>query len=141
MDIKKLLVNMGLLGLLVFSTIAFIVITQEDSNIENKITDNDLINETYEDLGESFSSSESETISDNFGKTPPTQQFGELEVTSILAPTRLAKSIIVGFWNIFIKLPQAVLGVSSGVASLINSILLIFIIIGMWAIWKGVISS
>ena len=141
MDIKTILTNMGLLGLVMFGMIAFIVTTQTDSNINNSLLTNDIINETYVDLESSLSSAKAKTASDNFGKVTPTQEFGELEIISIIAPTRVAKALITGLWNVFIKLPQTVLGVSPVVASLISSILLIFIIIGMWAIWKGVITS
>jgi len=142
MDLKKLMTTMGILGLLVFSVMAFIVTTQNENSVLFPITNHSLINSTYESLSGNLSSSEDKTAtaSANFGNITPTQQFGELEVTSIISPTRIMKTIIVGFWNIFIKLPQAILGVDPLVASLISSLILVFIIIGIWAIWKGVIS-
>lgn len=140
MDIKQIVITMGILGLFIYSIMSFIVITQIDNNVENPMTNNDIINDSYGDLAVKLSSSEAETASDNFGQVPPTQQFGELEVTSIISPTKTAKTIIVGLWNIFIRLPQEVLGVSPIVATIINSILLIVLIIGIWAIWKGVVS-
>lgn len=140
MDIKKMLGTMAILGLFVFSIMSFIVNVQNDSSVSNPITDNDLINDSYVDLRGNLSSSESKDAADNFGQVTPTQEFGELEVTSIVSPTKMIKSLIVGLWNIFIKLPQGILGVSPIVATLISSILLVFIIIGIWAIWKGVVS-
>ena len=140
MDLKKLLSTMGILGLFTFSIMAFIITTQNDSEITNKITDNEFINQSYSDLGVELSSTSAETASNTFGEVTPTQEYGELEVTSIVSPTKVAKTMIFGFWNIFIKLPQDVLGVDESVATLISSILLIFIIIGIWAIWKGVVS-
>jgi len=141
MDLKKLLTNVAILGLFTFSIMAFIVTTQNDSGVPYPITSHPLINETYESLEGNLTSSEThgKIASGNFANITPTQEFGELEVTSIVSPTRIMRTIIVGFWNIFIKLPQVVLGIDSGVASLISSLVLIFIIIGIWAIWKGVI--
>ncbi len=59
----------------------------------------------------------------------------------MVSATRTARTMVTGSWNIFIKLPQVILGVSPIVASAINTILLIFLAIGIWAIWKGAISS
>lgn len=144
MDIKQILKNMGILGIFVFSIMAFMVITQTNNDVSIPITNNTLINATYSDLEGNLTSAETRATraSGNFGNTTPTaRQFGELEVTSIVSPTRIAKTIIIGFWNIFIKLPQSILGVSQAVASLISSLLLISLIIGIWAIWKGVIKQ
>ena len=63
-----------------------------------------------------------------------------MDVGSTVSATRTARTIIVGLWNIYVKLPMIILGVSPIVAGVINSILLIFIVIGIWAIWKGAIS-
>lgn len=141
MDFKKILINMSLLSLLIFSIMVFIVTTQTDNSVTTKITDNEIINDTYSDLEDSIGSSASQTADDNFGSTTPTQQFGELEVTSIISPTKIGKTIIIGFWNTLVKLPISILGVSPAVATLIYSILIISLIIGIWAIWKGAISS
>ena len=65
---------------------------------------------------------------------------GDLDVGSIVSATRTARSIVVGLWNIYIKLPQVILGVNPIIASAITTILLILITIGGWAIWKGAIS-
>jgi len=140
MDIKKILSTMAIFGLFIFGIFSFIITTQNDNSVENPITDNSIINKTYGDLQDSLGSSDAQTASENFGNIPPTQQYGEVEITSIFSPTTTAKTIILGLWNIFIVLPQSILGVSPVVASLISSILLIFIIIGIWAIWKGVVS-
>lgn len=140
MDVKSIFGNMALLGLFIFGIMAFIIINQSNSDVNDKLTNNTLINSTYNDLESSLASSDAKTASDNFGEVPPTQQYGELEVTSIVSPTKTAKTIIIGLWNIFIVLPQAILGVSPVVASLISSMILIFLIIGIWAIWKGVVT-
>lgn len=141
MDLKKMFTNIGLLALFLFAIMGFIITTQNNNNVSVGLTSNDIMNDTYGDLESNLFASDAETTSDNFGKTPPTQQFGELEVTSIIAPTSFVKSTIKGFWNIFIILPQAILGVPPVVTTFIGSILLVFLIIAIWAIWKGVIST
>lgn len=143
MDLKKMLTNMGILGLFIFGMMAFIIITQINNEVSIPITNNTLINETYGSLSGNLTDAETQaqTGAENFGNVTVTRPLGELEVTSVISPTKVAKTIIVGLWNIFIKLPMVILGVSPAVASLISSLIVIFIVIGIWAIWKGVISS
>ncbi len=144
MDLKQIYITIGLLGVLLLGILTFIVTTQTENNVAVPITNNSRINEAYSDLNETLYETqlESQEASNVFGNTTPTQrQLGELEVNSIVATTRIAKSIVTGLWNIFIKLPQVILGVSPVVAALISSIITILLIIGVWAIWKGAISS
>lgn len=142
-DIKSILVNMVMLGVLVFSIMSFIIIIQSDSNMdqENMITNNSLINDSFGELGTSLNNQDSaENSLNSLEDVPPTEYVGDLDVGSTVSATRTARTIITGLWNIYIKLPQVILGVSPIVASAISSILLIFIAIGVWAIWKGAIS-
>jgi hypothetical protein len=142
MDLKKLFTNMAILGLFTFSLMAFILTTQNENDVQTPITNNTYINSSYGDLYDKLSDSKSsaEEASGNFANTTPTQEYGELEITSIVSPTTITKTILLGFYNIFIKLPQVILGVPSVVASLISAIIAVFIIIGIWAIWKGVVT-
>lgn len=143
MGFQKVFGNIVLVGLTVFAIMSFIIITQNNNGVSDPITDNNLINNTYNDLYSNLSAvqSDAQTSSDTFGSITPSQEYGELEITSVVSPTRIFKTISVGVWNIFIQLPMKVLGVSPVVASLISSIILLTLIIGIWAIWKGVISS
>ena len=142
MDLKKIMVNMGILGLFVFGIMSFIITTQSDNDITNKLINNDLMNETYGDLNTELKVSQGRTqnFSNTFMTTTPTQQFGELEINSIVSPTRTIKTMIFGLWNIFIKLPQVILGVSPTVSYIISALLVVLVIIGIWAIWKGAVS-
>lgn len=144
MDLKQMYINIGLLGILVLGLLTFVVTTQTGNSVEIPITNNSRINEAYTDLNETLfqTQSQAQQASNVFGNTTPTQrQLGELEVNSIVATTRLGKAIVISLVNIFIKLPQVILGVSPVVAALISSIVMILLIIGVWAIWKGAISS
>lgn len=142
MELKKIMINMALLGLFVFALFAFIITTQSDNNVAVPITNNSLINTTYGDLENEITSSQREVQSsmNTFGNTTPAQQFGELEVNSIISPTRTARAMTLGFFNIIIRLPMIILGVSPIVSYIISALLGILIIIGIWAIWKGAIS-
>jgi len=144
MNFKVLLVNMALIGILTFSIFAFIIQTQVDNDVEDsyRLTNDTRISTVYSQLEDDFQTykDNAESSEGNFSVVPPTQQYGELEVTSIFSLTKTAQIIIKGFWKTIIILPQSILGVPSSIVGIFGAILVIFIVIGVWAIWKGVIS-
>jgi hypothetical protein len=119
----------------------FIIVTQNNNGVSVPITNDSRIGYAYRDINESLSSTQPEMkkTTDVFSNVTPTQQYGELEVTSVVSPTKIARTIILGLWYIYVRIPTLVLGVSPVVGGLITSILLLLLIIGIWAIWKGVI--
>ena len=142
-DVKPIMINMVVLGILIYAIVSFVIIIQVDGEVssENRITNNSLINESYGELETSLNQqTAAENALDSLEDVPPQEYVGDLNVASTVSATRTAKSIIVGLWNIYIKLPMVILGVDPLVASGISSILLILIAIGIWAIWKGAIS-
>ncbi len=142
-DIKSILVNVIVLGILTFAIMNFIIGIQINNEVdpENRITNNSLINESFGDLEVSLDQqAASENALDSLEDVPPTEYVGDLDVGSTVSATRTARATVVAIWNIYIKLPMIILGVSPIVASGISTILLIFLAIGIWAIWKGAIS-
>lgn len=142
-DIKSLVTNFVVLGILVFAIMNFIIIIQIDGNVdqENRITNNSLINKSYGDLEVKLNTQDSAQDSLNsLEDVPPTEYVGDLDVGSTVSATRTARTVITGLWNILVQLPIVILGVSPIVASAISTILLLLIAIGIWAIWKGAIS-
>lgn len=143
-DIKSMVKNMIVLGVLVFAIMSWVIIIQFDNGMDddNRITNNTIINDTYGDLESSLNQQKtSENSLNSLEDVPPTEYVGDLDVASTVSATRTARAIVVGLWNIYVKLPQVVLGVSPIVAGAITTILLFFIAIGVWAIWKGAIPS
>lgn len=143
MEFKKIFINFALLGLIVFGMMSFIIIFQSDNNSTERITNNQIINKTYNDLYANLSTSQTTAQQQNtiFGDVTPTESYGEVEIDSVVSPTKAFKSIILGIYNVLIKLPSQILGVSPVVSAIISAILIMFLIIGIWAIWKGAISS
>ncbi len=142
-DIKSIFKNMIVLGVLVFAIMNFMIIIQNDSDMDSgkMITHNSLINDSYGDLANSLNSQDTvEGSLNSLEDVPPTEYVGDLDVGSVVSTTRNARSIVVGLWNIYVKLPQVILGVSPIVSGAITTILLLLIAIGIWAIWKGAIS-
>jgi hypothetical protein len=143
MEFKKLFISFALLGLIVFGMLSFIIIFQSDNNATERITNNQIINNTYNDLYSNLSQAQSDASNQNsiFGDITPTQSYGEIQPDIVVSPTRAFKSIILGIYNILIKLPSQILGVSPIVTAIISAILIMLLIIGIWAIIKGVIST
>jgi hypothetical protein len=142
MDFKKLFVSFALLGIIIFGMMSFIIKFQTDNNSPERLTDNQIINNTYNSLFSNLSSSGDTANIQNqiFGNVTPTQQYGEVEITSVVSPTSAFKSIMLGTYNILIKLPSEILGISPVVTAILNAILILMIIIGIWAIYKGAIN-
>ncbi len=144
MDFKKLIGNILISSLFVFAIMTFVIIVQTDNGAIEKITDNELINSSYSHLSENLTSVQptGQASLDNFGTSAPSErQLGELDISSVISPTKLFRSMSIGTYNILIKLPMVILGVSPIVASVISSIVILLLIIGIWAIWKGAIQS
>ncbi len=142
-DIKTILIKMVVLGILVFAIMSFIINVQNDAGLDKtkRITNNSLINKSYGDLEVSLNQQKAaQSALDSLEDVPPLEYVGDLSPDSTVSATRNARAIITGLWNIYVELPQVILGVSPVVAAAINSILLILIAIGIWAIWKGAIS-
>jgi len=143
MNLKNILLNMGILALLVFGLMAFILTTQNENNVALSITNNTLINDSFGSLSSELTSvqPQSQTALNTFQNITPNENLGVWQVTPIVNAGRTARVIIVGFWNILVKLPVVILGVSPLVSSLLNGLLIILLILGAWAWWKGVITQ
>lgn len=138
--IKTILKNMIILGIFTFSIMSFIIIVQQDNGVSSDqiITNNSLINDSYGSLYTNLTQqSTAESSLNSLEDVPPTEYVGDLDVGSVVSTTRTARALTIGLWNIYIKLPQVILGVSPVVAGAITTLLLILIAIGIWAIWKG----
>jgi len=144
-DFKSLFVNLTLFALVVFAIMSFAIITENQNDSPVKITDNEIVNETYGDLfvdlGKNNLQSDAQNASEAFGEVTPTQNVGELGGTAIVSPTKIFKSVSFGAYNILIALPMKILGVPPIVASVISGIFILLLLIGIWAIWKGAISK
>jgi len=140
MDFKSIAVNLSVIGVLVLAVFSFTIIVQTDNNQANLITNNTIVNSTYYNLyGQIYTAQQTgDSASQSFGNVTPTQSFGIVDVTSIVTTTKVFKSLILGTYNAIIGLPIKILGVPEIVAGVIDALLILFIILGIWAIWRGV---
>ncbi len=140
MAFKDIFIKMTMVGLIFLSIMSWVIVTQTDNNSLNLITNNTLINESYGDLSSNFNSaqSQSDVVSENFATETPTSTLGFVTITSIVSPTRIFRGLTIGTYNILIKLPATFLGIPEVVIIVINAILTLLLILGVWFIWKGV---
>lgn len=140
MSFKEIFINLMVVGVIFLSIMSWIIITQTDNDTANLITNNTLINKSYGDLSSNLGATQSQadTASGTFTNITPSSTLGFVTVTSIVSPTRIFRGLIIGTYNILIALPAQFLGVPEVIISVINAILALLLILGVWFIWKGV---
>lgn len=133
-----LFMNWMLIGLVVVSILSFGVLYQEDNEAEDKFIEDSLMNETYvnlkTDLGELRDQSQAQKTL--FESENPTSGFGTILLFSIVSTGKVFNSMIIGVFNTIIKLPTVVLGLDSIILSVIGTMLILTIIIGLWIVYK-----
>lgn len=130
--------NFMLVGLVMLGIFAFAITFQEENSVDDKITQNSLINSTFTDLQTSLGglSNKSQTQKNVFEREVPAIAFGGVLLFSIVSSGKVFNSMVVGVWNLFIKLPAVVLGVDPIVISVLGAVLILTIIIGLWQLYK-----
>ncbi|MFA6190643.1 MAG: hypothetical protein WC711_04025 [Candidatus Staskawiczbacteria bacterium] len=142
MKFKTLFVTMALFGLMIFCLVSFIYTVQKDNGAEygtgHNILDNKILNKSFQQLESNLSGMESKanTQKGNFEGEAPTISFGSLVFTTITSIGKVFNGMIVGVYNLLIKLPMELLGVSPVIAGVISTILVILIILGLWEVYK-----
>ncbi len=139
MALKSIFIKMILVGVIFLSIMNWVIITQTDNDQTNLITNNTLINSSFGELTDNLNAANSQTeiASGTFSNSTPTSTLGFVTITSIVSPTRIFRIFILGTYNILVRLPAQFLGVPEVIISVINSILTLLLILGVWAIWKG----
>lgn len=139
-DFKKITINMMLASVFILAVFSFVIVTQQDNDVSYLITNDSIINDTYGDLYSQLDDAKGDAnlSSSTFGTTTPTQSYGIVDVTSVVSPTRIFKSLILGTYNIMIQLPVKILGVPPIIVGVIDAVLILLVILGIWAIWRGV---
>jgi len=140
MSLRDIFIKLMVVGVLFLSVMSWIIITQTENDTANLITNNTLINKSYGDLSSNLGATQSQTdiASGAFTNITPKSTFGFVTVTSIVSPTRIFKGLIIGTYNILIALPAQFLGIPEVIIAVINSVLALLLILGVWFIWKGV---
>ena len=134
----ELFINFMLVGLVVLSLFAFSSFFQDDNNAENKFMENTLMNDTYGDLRTDLGGlrDQSQAQKTLFESENPTSGFGTILLFSIVSTGKVFNGMVVGVFNTLIKLPVVFLGLDPVIVSVISTMLILTIIIGLWIIYK-----
>ncbi len=131
-------VNYALGALILISLFAFIVTIQEDNNVSDGIIEVEIINTTFSqlktDLGASRDLSQNQL--ELFQKEEPTIGFGSLILFSVVSSGKVFTGIIIGTFNLLIKLPMVIFGIDPVISSILSTILIIGFILGLWILYK-----
>ena len=127
-----------IMGLVVISMFTFTAFFQSENNIDNKFIDNSLMNETFNSLRTKITGFRdiSQSQKNLFESENPTRGFGTILLFSIVSAGKVFNGMLVGIFNILIKLPVVVLGLDPVVVSALSTILILTIIIGLWIVYK-----
>ncbi len=126
------------LGVMVLALFSFIVITQENTSVTDKFADNALINSTFTNLATDIGESEAnaQEIKDSFDAENPIAGFGSLLFFSIPAAGRVFNTMIIQTFNTIVNLPVVFLGLDPIITSIMATLLIIIIVLGLWAVYK-----
>lgn len=135
---SKLFMNFMLVGLVIISLFFYIGLTQEENNVEDKFIENSLINKTFEDLKTNLGDIEQESQAQKtlFESENPTSGFGTILLFSIVSSGKIFNGMIIGVYNVLISLPASIIGLDPILLSILGTMLIFTIIIGLWFLFK-----
>lgn len=133
-----LFMNWMLIGLVIVSMLSFIFLFQEDNSVDDKFMDNSLMNETFDSLKTNLRGFEGESQAQKtlFESENPTSGFGTILLFSIVSTGKVFNGMIIGTFNTLIKLPTVILGLDPIILSVLATMLILTIIIGLWIVYK-----
>ena len=135
---QELFSNFMLIGLVVLSMFAFGVFFQQENNVDTPFIENTLMNKTYHSLYTNLNSlrDESQAQKTLFESENPTGGFGTILLFSIVSSGKVFNGMVVGIFNTLIKLPVVILGIDPVIVSVLSTLLILTIIIGLWIVYK-----
>lgn len=125
-------------GLFIVSILAFAITSQTNNNVSNGFSDDPVINGTYFSLKTTLGglSNQSQAQKSLFESENPTIGFGTILLFSIVSAGKVFNGMIIAIFNTLISLPVTVLGIDPIVISVISTMLILSIIIGLWIVYK-----
>lgn len=135
---REMFTMFSIVSLMVFSTISFVVLLQEENDAPTSLLDNSLINSTFISLSGNISEQEVSTNTSKgaFDSDVPAPGFGSLIIFAIVGVAQGFTSIIITTYNILIILPLSILGIPSQVANILGSILMMTLIFLAWRLYR-----
>lgn len=134
----EMFISFMLIGLVVVAMLGFGSLVQDQNNVDSPFMDNTLMNNSYGNLSNSLQGfrTTAQTQKDLFESENPTSGFGTILLFSIVSSGKVFNGMIVGVFNTLIKLPVVFLGLDPLIVSVLTTMLILSIIIGLWIVYK-----
>ena len=131
-------VSFALGTLLILSIFAFGMTLQSDNNGTEIIKQNTLLNSSFNQLQSDLGGMRSvaQTQRESFESETPTAGFGSLILFSIVSSGKVFTGVIIGSFNVLIKLPMVFFGIDPIVSSVLLTILIVMFLLGLWSLYK-----
>ncbi len=139
MEFRKFWVSISLVGLIFISIIGFITQFETDNNqTAEGILGNSILNKSYQNLNNNLSKfgDTSQTQLESIQSESSTSSLETLIIFSIVSAGRILGGMIITVFTILIILPASIFGINQVVASVLSSIFLVTVIIGLWKLFK-----
>ncbi len=135
---ESLFVSFALAALLIISIFSFGIIVQEDNDADEKIIDVPILNNTFNSLKSDLNNSQpkSQNQLNIFETEEPKAGFGSLLFFSIVSSGKTFTGIVIGTFNLLIKLPTIVFGLDPVISAVLSTIIIISFILGLWVLYK-----
>ena len=135
---ESLFVSFALAALLIIGIFSFGIIVQEDNDADEKIIDVPILNNTFNSLKSDLNNSQpkSQNQLNIFETEEPKTGFGSLLFFSIVSSGKTFTGIIIGTFNLLIKLPTIVFGLDPVISAVLSTIIIISFILGLWVLYK-----
>lgn len=136
---KDMFIITFIVGLFVFSMMAFVVNLQTENGNSDTIRQDPILNNTYNylELNLSDGKSEAQTQKENFESEKPERGFGDLIIFAIVGVIQKFFNLIVVLYNILVALPVKYLGVPKVVVNVFSTIILTTGILLAWRAYRS----
>lgn len=137
-EFKEMVGNFIIAALMIVSLFSFSVVLQEENNAVDPLKNNEVFNESFSGLINTLNSN-SEDAEEKYGvfnSEEPKAGFGSIVLFGIVSVGKTFSGVIFGTFGAILKLPLIILGIPSTVYSQIIVLLIIFVIVSVWLLYK-----
>lgn len=137
-NFTPMFLNFMFAGLLVFSVLAFGSLYQDENAVQDPFIEDDALSDTYSGLSSSLGGfrDQAQEQKQLFETENPTTGTGSILLFSIVSAGKIFGSMVITLFNTLIALPVTILGIDPIVVSVLVSIIILTLIVGLWRIYK-----
>ena len=137
-DFKGLVGKFLMATIILISLMSVIVVLQDDNNAQQKLSDNNIFNESFGGITQIINESTNEANEKygTFNNENPKPGFGSIVLFGIVSVGKTFSNIAFGYFVALIKLPLIVLGLPITIYNLVLVWLTIIVIIAAWLLYK-----